>query len=141
MTDGGRGSATHRVTVSPAGYGFEAEDGETVFHAARRSGLDWPTRCLGKASCRLCYVVVDDGSTSLSTPGRIEEDALRRLTVELRPGRVVRLACQARVLADVTVEKSGVHRAGRAVEQSGQRAESSQGEVGHARTSDGAART
>ena len=100
----------HVVTVLPRGLSFRAQHGETVFAAARRNGLSWPTHCLGRAACRQCYCEVNsDNSESLSRPARLEAEALKRAIVEAVPGLHTRLACQAKVLSDVAVNRAGVH--------------------------------
>ena len=111
MSEGPHGDGTeHVVTVLPRGLTFKAQHGETVFAAARRSGLSWPTRCLGRASCRQCYLEVDDKNlAALSPAARLETEALRRLIMESVPGLHTRLACQAKVLSDVEVQRAGVH--------------------------------
>lgn len=112
-TDGSQGDdIEHVVTVLPRGLSFRAQHGETVFAAARRNGLSWPTRCLGRAACRQCYLEVDDHNLqALSPPARLETDALKRLIMDPIPGLHTRLACQARVLCDVEVNRAGVHMA------------------------------
>jgi len=111
MSVGPQGDGTeHVVTVLPRGLSFRAQHGETVFAAARRSGLSWPTRCVGRASCRQCYLEVDDKNlAALSPAARLETEALRRLITDPVPGLHTRLACQAKVLSDVEVHRAGVH--------------------------------
>jgi len=100
----------HVVTVEPAGVRFLAAHGETVFAAARRHGISWPTRCLGRASCRQCFFEADEvAAEALGAAGRLEKEALKRLIVEPTPGVQTRLACQATVLADVKIFRAGVH--------------------------------
>lgn len=96
------------VTVQPAGYVFEARDGETIMGAARRLGYYWPTTCGGKGECTTCACTVIDGGDHLDSMSRAEAYSL----VEGR-GRAVlstptRLACQATVRGDVEVRKPGV---------------------------------
>lgn len=100
----------HVVTVLPRGLSFRAKHGETVFAGARRNGLSWPTRCLGRAACRQCYLEVDDANAvALSQPARLETEALKRVILEPVAGLHTRLACQAKVLSDVVVTRAGVH--------------------------------
>lgn len=100
----------HTVVVLPADFTFTAHEGESIFDAARRNGIDWPTRCIGHASCRLCYVEVATDCAALSEMARLEKDALKRVLLNPVPGLRVRLACQARVLADVEVHRMGVRK-------------------------------
>ena len=103
--------SAHTVVVQPSGARFEALDGETVFVAARRSGIAWPTRCVGQATCRQCYFEIAAGSRQLSEIGRLERDALRRIFVQPAPDHDVRLACQSAVHGDVEVYRLGVRAA------------------------------
>lgn len=96
--------------MEPAGFEFEATDGETVMAAARAIGYYWPTTCGGEARCTTCASEVIAGGDNLSPMGRAETRAF-----EENRGRVpagLRLACQARVLGDVTVRKPGVRAPG-----------------------------
>jgi adenylate cyclase len=102
--------AVHVVTVIPSYVRLSVNDGETLYLAARRQGISWPTRCLGKASCRQCFFEVAEAqSDALASASRIEQDALRRLDVGALEGMAVRLACQARVHGDLQVFRVGVH--------------------------------
>lgn len=100
----------HLVTVEPSNISFGVGPGETIFAAARRQGIVWPTRCQGRASCRLCYFEADQAAAAgLAAAGRLENEALKRLVLELPPGVRTRLACQATVLSDIKIFRPGVH--------------------------------
>lgn len=99
----------HTVLVLPRGIEFQAEDGQSVFQAARDNGIEWPTRCFGRASCRQCYFETVGDAEGLSSPSRIEAEALKRIVPAPERGGQMRLACQARVHADVVLWKIGVH--------------------------------
>lgn len=96
-----------RVAVEPSGVEFDVETGETVFEAARRSGVRWPTVCGGVGSCRTCYMVVVCGSQFCSPIDAWEAEGLGDLAVRAVAGPV-RLACQTRVSGPITVRKPGV---------------------------------
>lgn len=100
---------TATVRVLPSGTEVLVEGGETILEAALRQRVKWPTRCLGKAACRLCYFSTADNSVALNPLSDIEERALKGLFEDPGPGRVVRLACQTRPVADIEVFKVGVH--------------------------------
>ena len=88
-----------RCLVEPSGLVLEVGQGQTIFDAALRAGVDWPTTCEGRAECTRCVVVVVQGELS---PARSDErDALQWF------GRAgdERLACQAKVVTDVVVRK------------------------------------
>lgn len=100
----------HEVLVLPSGITLHVRDGETIFAAAMRSDVEWPTRCFGRASCRQCYFELSEDSGGLSDVARLEADALARIVLpKPEPGWRRRLACQARILGDLVVHRAGVH--------------------------------
>jgi 2Fe-2S ferredoxin len=95
------------VRVEPLGLQLEVSAGETLFDAACRSGIDWPTSCYGQARCSLCHVVVLAGGEHLSVmqePERTMVDRLRRFRYRDRD-LDVRLACQLTLSGDATVRQ------------------------------------
>ena len=103
------GGPSH-VTVRPSGIVVAVEPGETLLAAAQRQGLTWPTICGGQASCRTCYVVVEDGAEHLPPPAELEQRAIADIErVRPAPGGV-RLACQAVPTGDLVVTRRGVRR-------------------------------
>ena len=98
----------HCVDVQPGGFVLSVCDGETVMAAAERLGYRWPTLCHGEATCSICGAQVLSGEQNLDAPGEAEQATLELLSPQLRAGRQVRLACQARVRGDLTVRKPGV---------------------------------
>lgn len=107
------GRAVARVVVQPSGIEFDVDLGtqETAMGAAERHGFSWPTTCHGIAECRTCimYVLDDDVDGCVAPPNLLEQQALDTMSFSLQgaPERW-RLACQAVILADVTVRKPGV---------------------------------
>lgn len=110
MTGPERGAApvTHSVEVEPRGITLNAYDGEAIMGAAQRCGFHWPTLCNGDGTCSICWVEVKAGEQHLSPMQDSERETLELLSVRLRAGRAIRLACQARVEGDITVWKAGV---------------------------------
>ena len=101
---------TVTVRVEPAGIEFSVEAGQTVMAAATDAGLRWPTVCGGLGTCRTCFMSVeDDAGENLSPVEPWEQEGLDdiRMTASGAGGEI-RLACQARPLADVVVRKTGV---------------------------------
>lgn len=98
------------VRVEPVGASLEIRPGETIFEAARRHGLHWPTTCHGQATCTVCHVEVLDGAEHLTPPGADELDALtNRLPGAARRDLTrLRLACRASATGGATVLKKGV---------------------------------
>jgi 2Fe-2S ferredoxin len=101
-------SAAHwPVEVAPAGHRFDVASDETVFAAAARAGLRWPTVCGGNGSCGTCASTVTGGAENCSPIGPLERETLA--TVLRQPtdgGR--RLVCQLRISGPVTVLRRGV---------------------------------
>ena len=98
-----------KILVQPLGITIEAERGVTLMAAARAEGYYWPTTCGGEGRCTTCATTVHGGAENLSSMGRSEKQTL---ISELGPRSVesnLRLACQARVEGDGTVE---VHKVG-----------------------------
>lgn len=90
------------VEVAPAEYpyGSHGRPG-SLLDIALKFGVHVEHTCGGVGACSTCHVVVKRGMDNLSPP---DDEELDR--VELAPGNTVdsRLACQAVVAGDVTVE-------------------------------------
>lgn len=97
------------VLVLPSGLVVEADDGQTIMEAAWYSDLYWPTTCGGQGICTTCACEIVEGLENVDEMGRSERKTLaeERGDAALASGRL-RLACQARVHGDVTVNKAGV---------------------------------
>jgi len=99
-------AAVGRVTVLPAGITFAVRAGETVFHAATRHGLRWPSLCGGDCECGICYMVVEGDPAALSARSA---DETARLATGMKANEPrARLACRTRVTGQVTVRRKGV---------------------------------
>ncbi|WP_322817852.1 2Fe-2S iron-sulfur cluster binding domain-containing protein [Tepidiforma sp.] len=100
----------YRVRVEPGGYEFPARPNDTVLDAANAAGLYWPVGCNRNGECTNCAMHILSGLGRLSTIGRFERANLIR---QRGPRSIedprLRLACQARVLGDIIVQKTGVH--------------------------------
>jgi ferredoxin, 2Fe-2S len=97
----------HWVTVQPSGARFQVQPGETVFAAAARAGLRWPTICGGNGSCGTCCSQVVDGHSACSDIGQLEAETLST-TLRLPLDGDRRLMCQVRLTGGLTVRKRGV---------------------------------
>ena len=53
--------ATHTLIFTPSGIHMDAEDGETVYEAGLRGGVDIQSICGGKGLCKRCQVEIDTG--------------------------------------------------------------------------------
>ena len=98
------------VRVQPCGAEIEVRSGETLFDAAFRLGIRWPTVCYGQARCTACRVSVLAGHANLAAPDELERAALERIPSRLRGSGALRLACQLRVSGDAVVEQRTVKR-------------------------------
>jgi ferredoxin, 2Fe-2S len=100
------------VRVEPAGVTIDVRPGETLMNAAERQGYRWPTLCHGQALCTACSIVLnEDNCDAFEAPEAIEQSGLALLTGRsFYKGKVVRLACQARPVAETAVIKRGVRK-------------------------------
>jgi 2Fe-2S ferredoxin len=99
-----------RITIRPLNVELEAPEGETIMATAQKAGYYWPTTCGGEGRCTTCACVVLDGLDRLSERGRFEAKVLTEERGSMVLEKPIRLACQAHVYGDVTVEKTGVRR-------------------------------
>jgi 2Fe-2S ferredoxin len=100
-----------KVTFANTGQTVEFESGklpydehgkpESVLDVAINFGVQIEHACGGSCACTTCHIIVKNGDGNLSEP---DEDELDRL--DFAPGLTLqsRLACQAVVKGDVTVE-------------------------------------
>jgi len=108
-----------KVTFLPEGKTVEFESGklpydehgkpESVLDVAINFGVQIEHACGGSCACTTCHVIVKQGDNNLS-PSPADDDELDRL--DQAPGLTLhsRLACQAVVTGDVTVEIPGWNR-------------------------------
>jgi ferredoxin, 2Fe-2S len=90
-----------RVTFLPLDKTVDCAEGESVFDAARRSGVPIPTACVGKATCGLCRVKILAGAEFLPPINRDEQKHLGNTYFITK----LRLSCQCKVSGgDVTVQ-------------------------------------
>jgi 2Fe-2S ferredoxin len=108
-----------KVTFLPEGRTVEFESGklpydehgkpESVLDVAINFGIHIEHACGGSCACTTCHVIVKQGDANLE-PNPADDDELDRL--DQAPGLTLhsRLACQAIVKGDVTVEIPGWNR-------------------------------
>jgi 2Fe-2S ferredoxin len=100
-----------RVRILPLDVEIEAAAGATVMGAAQACGYYWPTTCGGEGRCTTCACEVVEGMRQLEPMGRTERKTLAEERGEGVLAQPVRLACQARIIADgpvIVVRKAGV---------------------------------
>jgi len=88
------------VTFQPSGRRNAPTAGEDLLTIARRAGVEIESACGGKGSCGKCRVRLEGAQTSALSP--ITDSESRLLDADLLVAGT-RLACQARVQADVSV--------------------------------------
>ena len=100
-----------KVTFATIGKTVEFESGklpydkhgepESILDVALHFGIQLEHACGGKCACTTCHVHVTSGENNLSEMGEDEQDRVEQ-AADLRLNS--RLACQAVVKGDVTVE-------------------------------------
>ena len=90
-----------KVTFLPAGRTVRSAPGRTVLEIALEHEIDLPHNCGGVAGCLSCHVIPRAGKAGLAPPSEKELDKIEEI-----PGATLdsRLACQARVFGDCTLE-------------------------------------
>lgn len=83
----------------PDGRVVAVVPGSTVLEASRAAGIPHAAVCGGRGRCSTCRVRIDIGADTLPPPGPDETKVLTRI----RAGQGVRLACQVRPTADLSV--------------------------------------
>lgn len=101
---------THTLIFTPSGQRVGASEGETIYEAGLRAGVDIQSICGGKGLCKRCQIEVEPGKFAKfqidSRPENIgkltptEKKAIH--DGELAQGR--RLSCRAKVRGDLVVE-------------------------------------
>jgi adenylate cyclase len=95
----------HRVVAVPSGF--------SVLEASRWAGIPHASVCGGRGRCSTCKVRIVEGAQWLEAPGPVERLTLHRIGAPSS----VRLACQLRPSADLSVEplvSAGIGSASRA---------------------------
>jgi uncharacterized 2Fe-2S/4Fe-4S cluster protein (DUF4445 family) len=98
MEDGKK--KTCRVYFGPSGLKVEVERGTILLEAAHKVGLYLSSVCGGDGYCGKCKVTVDEGQFQAQPTGLLTPDEMRDNVV---------LACQTRILSDMTVTVPSSH--------------------------------
>lgn len=95
-------SKTHKVTLRPSGDVVEVEEGLNLLEALRSEDKYIKSSCGGVASCSDCIIKIVSGEDNL-TPPPFEELKLLGNVFHITKER---LACQTKILGDVTIDIS-----------------------------------
>lgn len=90
-----------KVTVTNLGKTFDVKAGESLLDMALNHDIPIMHACGGFCACTTCHVVVKEGARNLDEMEGDESDRIERVS-GLTP--TSRLACQAKVRGDVTIE-------------------------------------
>jgi 2Fe-2S ferredoxin len=88
-----------QVTFLPDRKSINVRPGTTILDASRKARVQIRTRCGGKAACLMCKVIVKDADASCLAPMNQNE----RLKLGGLQEQGYRLACQAKIMGNVTV--------------------------------------
>ena len=88
-----------RITFLPQNKTIDCAPDETAFVATRRAGILIPTACVGRGSCGLCRVKVENGEESLPPVSKAEKFHLGNTYFITK----LRLSCQLTTSGDVTL--------------------------------------
>jgi 2Fe-2S ferredoxin len=91
-----------KITFLPMNQVIEATAGETILEVAEREGIPLQHACGGFCACTTCHVIVK--SSQAEALSEMEEEEEERLDRASGLTLSSRLGCQAKILADVTVE-------------------------------------
>ncbi len=100
----------HTIIFTPSGQKTTAQDGETVYDAALKSGVDMQSICGGKGLCKRCQVEIEPGTHAKFNVTVSEESVAKLSPTEkkaIHDGELPdhrRLACRAKIRGDLVVE-------------------------------------
>jgi len=95
-----------RLDLLPSMERVECKTESSISDGILATALRLPMMCGGNGRCATCHVYVVSGAENLSPASDREQAALGRLTGMKENSR---LACQARMLGDVSVEVPAAH--------------------------------
>jgi len=99
----------HTLIFTPSGLQTRAQEGETVYAAGLRAGVDIQSICGGKGLCKRCQIEVDIGKHA-KFKVNVSEDSYSKLSPTekkaIHDGELVdsrRLSCRTKVYGDLVV--------------------------------------
>ncbi len=90
-----------RMTLLPDGVSGEMSSGTSLLRGAATLGVELFQFCGGIAACTTCRVLIQQGKENLSPIELAEQEVLSEAGIV----QSHRLACQARILGDVVIER------------------------------------
>ncbi len=85
----------------PEGASFEAETGQKLVNILEVNGISLQNKCQHRGVCGSCLVNIIDGHDGLNEP---EDEELDQLEFNPKAKDSSRLACQVKILGNVTLE-------------------------------------
>ena len=94
-----------KITWTKQNYIAEVKPGTTLLDCAIEHDLPLEHACGGSCACTTCRIIVQEGANNISKPDEDEKELLGSIS-DFPPEthQKVRLACQSKVLGDVSVE-------------------------------------
>jgi len=89
------------LRILPEDRGLDIDETESILHASLRAGIPHVHACGGNARCSTCRVFIVSGKEACLPRG--EKEA--RLVEKLHFGPEIRLACQTKIVGDVTCRR------------------------------------
>jgi Fe-S cluster biogenesis protein NfuA/ferredoxin len=90
-----------RLTVVPFNRVLDAQGGETILSVCLKNDIPLKHNCEGTLACGTCHVIIKEGKENLSTPS---DQELEKLDEVWGTTFASRLACQAKIIGDVSIE-------------------------------------
>jgi 2Fe-2S ferredoxin len=90
------------TNIGPSPVTIDARSGDSVLDASIDNGVPIQHACGGFCACTTCQILVHQGGEHLSAMEEDEDERLERVAASRTDNS--RLACQAKVHGDVTVE-------------------------------------
>ena len=100
------------VSIDGQSTSYELTENEIIYDALEKQGKELPSGCLA-GSCGACRIEILEGSENLVPPSPIEANTIQAIITNMErisgagsmQGRVVRLACRAKVTGDIKIKE------------------------------------
>lgn len=89
------------ITFLPDQQKVESSEAETLLEVAQRADIPITHVCQGNGRCSTCRVQIIEGQENVSPPS----DSEKLIAVQMGFGETIRLACQAKIIGDITIRR------------------------------------